>query len=158
MAAAWCRCLLPGPPGIRRCPLAKLRRPAASEMRSCDRRWSAPAIRLLRAGRSPRRRSAFARSAIKASGVVPFEVYVLRHTCLTRWGDSMDPWKLKKYAGHADMKTTARYIHPRDESMEEAMEQARAAQRARVARGGHTCGHTEESRHSERPQQSDAIN
>jgi integrase len=56
--------------------------------------------------------------AVKASGVAPFELYILRHTCLTRWGEYMDPWRLHKYAGHADMKTTARYIHPRDESMQ----------------------------------------
>jgi hypothetical protein len=31
--------------------------------------------------------------ALKASGVTPFEWYTLRHTCLTRWGEYMDPWR-----------------------------------------------------------------
>jgi integrase len=46
--------------------------------------------------------------ALKASGVLPFDLYILRHTCLTRWGEFMDPWRLHKYAGHTDMKTAAR--------------------------------------------------
>jgi integrase len=80
--------------------------------------------------------------ALKMSGVLPFELYVLRHTCLTKWGEYMDPWKLHKYAGHADMKTTQRYIHPQDESMQEAMARDRAAREARLDRGGHISGHT----------------
>jgi integrase len=80
--------------------------------------------------------------AVKNSGVLAFELYILRHTCLTRWGEYMDPFKLHKYAGHTDMKTTMRYVHPKDESMEEAMEQYRAARKARAVRPGHTCGHT----------------
>jgi integrase len=83
--------------------------------------------------------------AVKSSGVAQFELYTLRHTCLTRWGEYMDPWRLHKYAGHADMKTTARYIHPRDESMQEAMERNRAARETRLARSGHTSGHTAET-------------
>jgi integrase len=82
--------------------------------------------------------------ALKASGVAPFELYTLRHTCLTRWGEYMDPWRLHKYAGHADMKTTGRYIHPKDESMQQAMERNQAAREARLARSGHTSGHTAE--------------
>jgi integrase len=82
---------------------------------------------------------------LKASGVLPFEIYTLRHTCLTRWGEYMDPWKLHKYAGHADFKTTQRYIHPRDETMEDAMDRNRAAREVRIAQGGHTLGHTEDS-------------
>ena len=54
----------------------------------------------------------------------------------------MDPWKLHKYAGHADMKTTQRYIHPQDESMQDAMARDRAAREVRRAQGGHTSGHT----------------
>ena len=60
----------------------------------------------------------------------------------------MDPWRLHKYAGHADMKTTARYIHPRDEGMQEAMERNQAAREVRLARSGHTSGHTTETAES----------
>jgi hypothetical protein len=58
----------------------------------------------------------------------------------------MDSARLQKYAGHADFKTTLRYIHPRDESMEEARERARLAREVRLARDhldgkfGHTPG------------------
>lgn len=83
--------------------------------------------------------------AVKASGVLAFDIYSLRHTCLTKWGEYMDPWKLHKYAGHSDFKTTMRYIHPRDEAMQDAMESSRAARQVRVAQGGHTSGHTEEA-------------
>jgi integrase len=83
--------------------------------------------------------------AVSMSGVLPFEFYILRHTCLTRWGEYMDPWKLHKYAGHSDMKTTLRYIHPHDESMEDAMEKARAAKEVRLAQGGHNSQHTEKT-------------
>ncbi len=46
--------------------------------------------------------------ALKASGVSPFELYVLRHTCLTRWAKWMNPFTFHRVAGHADMKTTMR--------------------------------------------------
>ena len=84
--------------------------------------------------------------AVKASGVLPFDIYSLRHTCLTKWGEYMDPWKLHKYAGHSDFKTTMRYIHPRDETMQDAMDSNRAAREVRIARGGYTSGHTEGSK------------
>jgi integrase len=96
--------------------------------------------------------------ALKASGVAPFELYTLRHTCLTRWGEYMDPWRLHKYAGHADMKTTARYIHPRDESMQDAMERNRAARETRLARSGHTSRHTTETAESAPVDEIEAIN
>jgi integrase len=92
------------------------------------------------------------KNALKASGVAPFELYILRHTCLTRWGEYMDSARLQKYAGHADFKTTLRYIHPRDESMEEAMERARLAREVRLARGnGHSSGHSAENGSAEAP-------
>jgi hypothetical protein len=73
-----------------------------------------------------------------------FEFYTLRHTCLTRWGEYMDPFRLQKYAGHSDLKTTGRYIHPRDETMQDAMDRHEAARQARISLGGHTSGHTAE--------------
>jgi hypothetical protein len=56
----------------------------------------------------------------------------------------MDPWKLHKYAGHSDFKTTQRYIHPRDESMQDAMDSNRAARDVRMAQGGHSSGHSDD--------------
>jgi len=65
-----------------------------------------------------------------------FELYTLRHTCLTRWAPHMDPWTLAYLAGHRDMNITKRYVHPQEQSIRVAMD------RARVAASGHTFGHT----------------
>jgi integrase len=54
-----------------------------------------------------------------------FDLYSLRHTCLTRWAPHMDPWTLMRLAGHRDMATTMRYIHPEDETTRQAMQRAR---------------------------------
>jgi hypothetical protein len=71
-----------------------------------------------------------------------FDLYSLRHTCLTRWAPHMDPWTLMRLAGHRDMATTMRYIHPEDETTRQAMQRARnsvdrrakeAVERARCA-------------------------
>jgi integrase len=64
-----------------------------------------------------------------------FELYVLRHTCLTRWAPHMDPWTLAYLAGHRDMNITKRYVHPQEKPILDAME------KARVAKGGHKFGH-----------------
>lgn len=66
----------------------------------------------------------------------PFVLYTLRHTCLTRWAKHMDPYTLHVLAGHTDMNTTKRYVHPSDADVLEAIE------RAREVEGGHTFGHT----------------
>jgi len=76
--------------------------------------------------------------ALTASGVAPFELYVLRHTCLTRWAKWMDPFTFHRVAGHADMKTTMRYVHPSDSDMDEAVTKARDAEH------GHSFGHSKE--------------
>ena len=60
-----------------------------------------------------------------------FELYTLRHTCLTRWAPHMDPWTLAYLAGHRDMNITKRYVHPQEQTMLDAMEKARAV------KGGH---------------------
>lgn len=65
--------------------------------------------------------------ALTASGVPPFVLYTLRHTCITRWAKHVDPYKLHVLAGHTDMNTTMRYVHPNDADMLEAMEKARGA-------------------------------
>ncbi|HXI41866.1 MAG TPA: tyrosine-type recombinase/integrase [Bryobacteraceae bacterium] len=65
-----------------------------------------------------------------------FELYTLRHTCLTRWAPHMDPWTLAYLAGHRDMNITKRYVHPQEQTVRAAMD------RAQVANSGHTSGHT----------------
>jgi integrase len=67
-----------------------------------------------------------------------FELYTLRHTCLTRWAPHMDPWTLAYLAGHRDMNITKRYVHPQEQTVRAAMN------RAQVANSGHTSGHTEQ--------------
>jgi integrase len=65
-----------------------------------------------------------------------FELYTLRHTCLTRWAPHMDPWTLAYLAGHRDMNITKRYVHPQEQTIRAAMD------RAQEANSGHTFGHT----------------
>ena len=64
-----------------------------------------------------------------------FDLYTLRHTCLTRWAPHMDPWTLAYLAGHRDMNITKRYIHPQHQTVLDAMEKAQ---------GGHNSGHNRE--------------
>src|SRR5262249_40903664 len=73
----------------------------------------------------------------KADGqLAPFDLYTLRHTCLTRWAPHMDPWTLAYLAGHRDMNITKRYVHPQEQTIRAAME------KAREEKTGHTFGHT----------------
>ena len=71
--------------------------------------------------------------AFKASGVTAFELYTLRHTCLTRWAPHMDPFLLGYLAGHTDMGITKRYVHPQSATVQEAMKRA----------SGHRTGHSD---------------
>jgi len=66
------------------------------------------------------------------SKVEPFTLYTLRHTCLTRWAEHMDPYTLAYLAGHGDFATTKRYVHPQPETVRAAME------RVHEAKGGHS--------------------
>jgi integrase len=66
-------------------------------------------------------------AALKASGVAPFILYTFRHTCITRWAKHMDPFILHVLAGHTDMNTTKRYVHPSDKDILEAMGRVQAA-------------------------------
>ena len=56
--------------------------------------------------------------------IKPFELYCLRHTCLTRWAPKMDAFTLAYLAGHSDISITKRYVHPEDETVRAAMERA----------------------------------
>jgi integrase len=48
--------------------------------------------------------------------VAPFVLYSLRHTFLTRLGESgCDAWTLARIAGHSNIAMSARYVHPSDD-------------------------------------------
>ena len=64
--------------------------------------------------------------------VRPFVLYSLRHTFLTRLGQSgCDVWTLARVAGHSSINISARYVHPSEDAVLDAM--------ARL--GGHKIGH-----------------
>jgi len=45
-------------------------------------------------------------------------LHALRHTFLTEAGNYTDPFTLQYVAGHDNIKTTMRYVHPREEEVE----------------------------------------
>src|SRR5437773_2761024 len=74
--------------------------------------------------------------ALKLSKVRSFVLYSLRHTFLTRLGQSgCDVWTLARIAGHSSIAISARYVHPSEDAVLQAM--------ARLA--GHNSGHSPES-------------
>jgi integrase len=76
------------------------------------------------------------RKAIRLSGVRPFVLYSLRHTFLTRLGESgCDAWTLAKIAGHSSIAISARYVHPSEDTVLYAVERL----------GRHKNGHSENS-------------
>ncbi|CAN5553708.1 site-specific integrase [soil metagenome] len=57
-------------------------------------------------------------NAIRLSGVRPFVLYALRHTFLTRLGESgCDAWTLARIAGHSSIAMSARYVHPSEDAV-----------------------------------------
>ena len=80
--------------------------------------------------------------ALKASGVAAFVLYDLRHTCLTRWARYLDPFTLKKLAGHESLTTTMKYIHLNES--ESDLRLTEALERLDEERGGHKIGHSVE--------------
>jgi hypothetical protein len=75
------------------------------------------------------------RKALALSGVRPFVLYSLRHTFLTRLGESGCPaWTLAAIAGHSSIAISSRYVHPSEDAMLDAM--------ARLGEGGHKTGHS----------------
>jgi len=71
--------------------------------------------------------------ALKASGVRSFVLYSLRHTFLTRLGESgCDAWTLARIAGHSSIAISARYVHPSTDAVFAAVDRL----------GGHKIGHT----------------
>jgi hypothetical protein len=48
-----------------------------------------------------------------AAAIRPFVLYSLRHTFLTRLGESgCDAWTLARIAGHSSVSMSSRYVHP----------------------------------------------
>ena len=78
--------------------------------------------------------------ALEASKVRSFVLYSLRHTFLTRLGESgCDSWTLARIAGHSSVAISARYVHPSDDKVLEAISRL----------GGHNSGHNEIEQQSE---------
>jgi integrase len=77
------------------------------------------------------------RKALKLSKARPFVLYSLRHTFLTRLGESSaDPFTIQKIAGHSDITISQRYVHPTPERVEDAftaLEAYNAKKQAAVA-------------------------
>jgi len=58
----------------------------------------------------------------KEKGVVPFVLYSIRHTFLTRLGgNGCDVWTLARIAGHSSIVMSQRYVHPDENSVLDAM-------------------------------------
>jgi integrase len=69
----------------------------------------------------------------KQKAVSRFVLYSLRHTFLTRLGESgCDAWTLARIAGHSDIRISARYVHPSEDAVLTAMSRL----------GGHKTGHS----------------
>jgi hypothetical protein len=78
-----------------------------------------------------------AEEAAKRNGrtVRPFVLYALRHTFLTRLGQSgCDAWTLARIAGHSSITISARYVHPSEDAVLDAMSRL----------GGTKTGHSRE--------------
>jgi integrase len=72
--------------------------------------------------------------ALTASGVRPFVLYSLRHTFLTRLGESgCDAWTLARIAGHSSIAVSSHYVHPSEDRVLEAISRL----------PGHKIGHSE---------------
>jgi integrase len=76
------------------------------------------------------------KKALRLSRVRPFVLYSLRHTFLTRLGESgCDAWTLARIAGHSSVAMSARYVHPSEDAVLTALDRL----------SGHNLGHTEDS-------------
>jgi integrase len=76
------------------------------------------------------------RKALKVAKLRPFEVYSIRHTFLTRLGESgCDVWTLARVAGHSNISISQRYVHPSEDAVLNAL--------SRLT--GHNSGHSVEN-------------
>ena len=74
-----------------------------------------------------------------------------RMTCdtpaFTRWAKYLDPFTLKRLAGHESLETTMKYIHLNDADSEARLREARKkieSERQEAGQGSYTFGHTRE--------------
>ena len=75
------------------------------------------------------------KKALLLAGVRPFVLYSLRHTFLTRLGESgCEAWTLARIAGHSSIAISSRYVHPSEDAVLSAMSRL----------GGHKTGHSVE--------------
>jgi integrase len=66
--------------------------------------------------------------------IVPFRLYDLRHTFLTRLGEvNTDPFTIQKIAGHSSIVMSQRYVHPTPERLEDAFARLEVYNKAKVA-------------------------
>jgi len=73
------------------------------------------------------------RKALSLGKVRPFVLYSLRHTFLTRLGESgCDAWTLARIAGHSSIAISSRYVHPSENAVLDAVERM----------GGHKIWHS----------------
>jgi len=76
------------------------------------------------------------RKVLKAAKLRPFVVYSIRHTFLTRLGESgCDVWTLARIAGHSNISISQRYVHPSEDAVLNAL--------SRLT--GHNSGHSAEN-------------
>lgn len=76
------------------------------------------------------------KKALKLAKVRPFEVYSIRHTFLTRLGESgCDVWTLARVAGHSNISISQRYVHPSEDAVLNALSRL----------SGHNSGHSAEN-------------
>jgi integrase len=76
------------------------------------------------------------KKALRLAKLRPFEVYAIRHTFLTRLGESgCDVWTLARIAGHSSITISARYVHPSGDAVLNALSRL----------GGHKTGHRADS-------------
>ncbi len=58
------------------------------------------------------------KKALKMAKLRPFEIYSIRHTFLTRLGESgCDAWTLARIAGHSNISISQRYVHPSEDAV-----------------------------------------
>jgi len=73
------------------------------------------------------------KKALKLAKVRRFEVYSIRHTFLTRLGESgCDAWTLARIAGHSNISISQRYVHPSEDAVLNAVSRL----------SGHNSGHS----------------
>jgi integrase len=67
------------------------------------------------------------------NAIIPFRLYDLRHTFLTRLGEvNTDPFTIQKIAGHSSIVMSQRYVHPTPERLEDAFARLETYNQAKI--------------------------